>query len=64
MWYGDRSSRHCRWCGKAYSATRPIGKDGFCTSGHKQAHYRAYKKYVTRKTDIGSSSAPGPGGKR
>lgn len=49
MWYGDRSSRHCRWCGNQYHASRPIGKDGFCKSACKQAHHRAYKKYVTAK---------------
>lgn len=47
MWKG---SKHCRWCGKHYNAAQPHGKDGFCCPGHKQAHHRAYRKYVTSKT--------------
>ncbi|GAI71348.1 unnamed protein product [marine sediment metagenome] len=50
VWFGDKSGRHCRWCGEPYRASRPIGRDGFCTGKCKQAHYRAYKKYVTAKT--------------
>ncbi|GAH69225.1 unnamed protein product, partial [marine sediment metagenome] len=48
MWFGDKHYRHCRWCGQCYNATRPIGRDGFCCPKCKQAHYRAYKKYVTQ----------------
>ncbi|MCK5607236.1 hypothetical protein KAR91_35460 [Candidatus Pacearchaeota archaeon] len=43
------TTRHCRWCGIEYKATRPIGRDGFCSAACKQAHYRAYKKWVTAK---------------
>lgn len=51
-------SKHCRWCGMAYHAFKPFGKDGFCTTAHKQAHYRAYKKYVTsRSADVAGSQA-------
>lgn len=45
----NKVKKHCRWCGKAYQASQPVGKDGFCSSLCKQAHYRAYKKYVTTK---------------
>ena len=40
-------AKHCRWCGKPYMAVKPVGKDGFHLPRCKQAHYRAYKKYVT-----------------
>lgn len=46
--------KHCRWCGKAYQAAKPHDRDGFDTKTCKQAHYRAYKKYVTA---IGSNQA-------
>ena len=49
-------TKHCRWCGKAYRAHKPEGKDGFCCDAHKMAHARAYKKYVTKKkTSKGST---------
>jgi len=41
--------KHCRWCGKQYHAHKPHDRDGFCKTACKQAHYRAYKKYVTTK---------------
>lgn len=44
---GYKTLKHCRWCGTSYRAKKPVAKDGFCTSKHKQAHYRAYKAYVT-----------------
>ena len=44
MWIG---CKYCRWCGRKYEASKPIGRDGFCSPPCKQAHYRAYKKYVT-----------------
>ena len=44
-----QATRYCRWCGKAYKPKKDIGRDGFCCIEHKQAHYRAYKKYVTQK---------------
>jgi len=47
--------KHCRWCGKAYTATKPKGKDGFDTKACKQAHYRAFKKYVTGKRQAAGS---------
>lgn len=45
--YDHISHKHCRWCGNAYNANRPYNRDGFCKTACKQAHYRAYKKYVT-----------------
>lgn len=44
-----RHRKHCRWCQTQYYASVPINGDGFCCAGHKQAHYRAYKKWVTGK---------------
>lgn len=44
--------KHCRWCGKQYYGKQPVGKDGFCSGRHKQAHYRAYKKYVTSEASM------------
>lgn len=38
---------YCRWCGITYWPQNKTERDGFCSSKHKQAHYRAYKKYVT-----------------
>ncbi|GAH84624.1 unnamed protein product [marine sediment metagenome] len=38
---------YCRWCGTLYTPIEQTDRDGFCSSKHKQAHYRAYKKYVT-----------------
>lgn len=50
MYWGYTSKqRFCRWCGKQYTAKKPVDRDGFCCFAHKQAHYRAYKKYVTAK---------------
>lgn len=43
-------NKHCRWCRKRYYAHKPYDGDGFCSAACKQAHYRAYKKYVTAKT--------------
>ncbi len=52
MFHGYHTrEKHCRWCGKAYKATRPVDRDGFCHPTCKQAHYRARKKYVTGKYD-------------
>lgn len=45
-----RYPKYCRWCGNQYKGTKPVGKDGFCRDACKQAHYRAYKKYVTAET--------------
>lgn len=42
--------KHCRWCGSLYIALKLPYQDGFCCLKHKQAHYRAYKKYVTSRT--------------
>ena len=44
-----KDRKHCRWCGKQYKAHIPKDRDGFCGPTCKQAHYRAYKAYVTRK---------------
>ena len=52
-----KDKKHCRWCGSAYYAFHPIGKDGFCKGAHKQAHYRAYKKYVTLQLPISARAA-------
>ncbi len=38
---------YCRWCGYEYKPENETDRDGFCCSAHKQAHHRAYKKYVT-----------------
>lgn len=45
-------TKHCRWCQTVYSAIKPYDRDGFCTTPCKQAHYRAYKKYVTHRSTI------------
>lgn len=45
-----RFKKHCRWCGKAYYAEKPVGRDGFDLPKCKQALYRARKRYVTAKT--------------
>jgi hypothetical protein len=42
-----KSLKHCRWCGTEYYANYPNHKDGFCSVSCKQAHYRAYKRYIT-----------------
>lgn len=51
MYDSWKVTKHCRWCGKAYQAHQPHGRDGFCGKPHKQAHYRAYKAYVIAKKD-------------
>lgn len=50
-WNRGKELKHCRWCGTAYYASQPLYKDGFCKPSHKMAHARAYKKYVTRKSE-------------
>lgn len=52
--------KHCRWCGKGYYATKPFDRDGFGNKAHKQAHYRAYKKYVTAKSLAAGKRYPRP----
>jgi len=47
MTYHNPNYKHCRWDGKGYYATKPVDRDGFCRRACKQAHHRAYKKYVT-----------------
>jgi len=50
MYYSRlRTGKHCRWCQQPYKAKKPYDKDGFCSPACKQAHYRAYKNYVTQK---------------
>ena len=39
---------YCRWDGKSYRPKQETDRDGFCSPACKQAHYRAYKKYVTQ----------------
>ena len=54
--YGYSTAKHCRWDGVAYNATKPNDRDGFCCAKCKQAHYRAYKAYVTARSagpDVG-----------
>ena len=46
--YGYHVDKHCRWCGTSYNAAKPHDRDGFCCAKCKQAHYRAYKAYVTQ----------------
>lgn len=41
---------YCRWCGRTYKNKGNTDRDGFCSKAHKQAHWRAYKKYVTLQT--------------
>jgi len=55
-WSHWSNSKHCKWCGKGYEATKPAFGDGFCSGAHKQAHYRAYKKYVTAAARIKTPS--------
>ena len=52
-----KEKKHCRWCGIEYYASKPPNQDGFCSPAHRQAHYRAYKNYVTaiRLAAAGSS---------
>ncbi len=50
---------HCRWCGRTYYADRPTDRDGFHSEACKQAHYRAYKKYVTAR-----AAGPAAAGRR
>jgi len=44
-----RYEHFCRWCNQSYNSKKPHPSSGFCSTAHKQAHYRAYKKYVTGK---------------
>lgn len=59
-WNCGTQPKNCRWCGKLYYACQPVDRDGFCKPSHKQAHYRAYKKWVTAI----SAAAPGPADQR
>lgn len=45
-------TKHCRWCRKAYTTKYSSIGDGFCSNAHKQALYRARKKYVTRINQV------------
>lgn len=44
---GWTRAKICHWCGKTYNAQIGYHRRRFCGSLCKQAHYRAYKKYVT-----------------
>ena len=46
----EKFEHYCRWCQKSYYAQKPVVRDGFCSSRCKQAHYRAYKKWVTARS--------------
>lgn len=50
-------SYYCRWDQKQFRSKKPLPKGGFCSGVCKQAHYRAYKKYVTQRRAAGG---PGP----
>lgn len=52
-----KTIKYCRWCGRSYTAAKPTDKDGFHSAACKQAHYRAYKKYVTATDQVRSSKA-------
>lgn len=45
-WYYDYDLI-CHWCSKVYKAKKGRLQARFCCKACKQAHYRAYKKYVT-----------------
>ena len=46
MGYWNTYDKECHWCGKNFRSKNPKAK--YCPGGKcKQAHYRAYKKYVT-----------------
>lgn len=61
VYYSSSHHKHCRWCGKSYTASKPVGRDGFHSAACKMAHHRAYKKYVTGKKPAASDIAQGPG---
>ena len=42
----------CRFCGCQYRAKYDSEKDGFCCTAHRQAAYRARKKYALRKLEL------------
>lgn len=60
MYHRYGYTKHCRWCGKAYEATKPPDRDGFCSKACKQAHYRAYKSYVTASLRARAATAGKP----
>ena len=62
--FGGKVTKHCRWCGKQYYAAKPVGKDGFDLPRCKQAHHRAYKKYVTGSAAAATRPGSGPGRKK
>jgi len=41
-----KSTWYCRWDGKQYRPLKETDRDGFCCPACKQAHHRAYKKYI------------------
>lgn len=47
-YFGWSWEYHCRWCQTPFRSRKRLPKGGFCSSRCKQAHYRAYKNYVTR----------------
>lgn len=53
------TGKHCRWCGIYYAAKKPVGRDGFHSAGCKQAHHRAYKKWVTARPASADHAAGG-----
>jgi len=44
-----KSTWFCRWCGNTYKPLKDTDRDGFCSPACKQAHHRAYKKYIEWK---------------
>jgi hypothetical protein len=58
----EQNKKHCRRCGKQYTAEKPLYRDGFCGPKCKQAHYRAFKAYknsVTTTKQLSSDIRPG-----
>ncbi len=60
----SKTIKYCRWCGGSYTAARPLYKDGFCCQACKQAHHRAYKKYVTVKRQANTRTRRAQAGKK
>jgi len=60
QFYSNYKRRYCRWCSVSYKPERDTGRDGFCCTAHKQAHYRVYKAWLENRVTH-ARAATGPG---
>jgi len=47
--FNTTPTKHCRWCGKSYQATKSQERDGFCSPECENLLQQAVKKWIAEK---------------